>query len=272
MSPIGAGLELVKIYDVSAIHTQLDGYMLVFPGTANLNLPDELVSVAVSMERSVGAGTYTTNFQAASGSYNLSPRGRGQGSAALMPVVKAIIKQHRADRVPTTNYLFFLPAPVSTADILAAVSATAAWPQFRPQSAVITAIGRRVSLEANADIQASDNDSGSSYSTGSGSSREVGMTIQHTNIPPTIHDTISISGLTSDTEDATASAFVELGVLSDSADETETITATVDDEGLGATSPTEIPTSGVYLFDSNCEPYRYGYVRVHAETVDFADV
>ncbi len=291
VTPLGAGKELVKTVDITALQAVLDTYILSFPGTTNLQLPDQLLGITAIMESTSGDGSYDETgfaFWSVSGtggsSSSLGIRGTGQASAAIIPDLAIDIKQTWANNVPTTNHLFFLPMPVSSSDVLAKLTSlvgpVAAWPTFRPLAHTFTLVGQKLSLQCTASSNWQDggsaSDDGSSHehaqSAGTGYSNEVGLTVRTVRIPPTIHDTISLDGTLTDSADITADAQAVASTVA-TISRTGTVNASITPDRVEATDGDKIiPLSGVRLLHVDAEPYRWGYARIRAEVVDFADL
>lgn len=278
------GVDQVKT--ISPNTTVLDNYKLLFPGITNLNskLPDVLESIDGIYEFSTGEGFYSETGDAGfvpSGSASLAIRGSGVASAAIMPDVNIKIIPPFKPAVPTTRVIFFLPAPVTKAQVLTKLgvilgASVTSWSVFHPTPINVFVVGRRISLKADASAhwqRGGNSDGGSEFadSIGTGVSREVGLTIKVVRIPPTLHGAFAgtiISNSTGVDTSAYAAAglnIADTGTISDSISGYAYATA-------AATTPTGYPSSGLFLLDSQAEPYRYGYVMIHAEVVDFAEI
>ena len=280
VQPLGGGKDLVRT--IAPPEAELDAYLLSIPGTTSVNLPDVLEDVTITFEKETGEGGYDetgsgfSTGDSASLSLNLSAD--AQGSAVIVPNAQVNIKQVWGQDIPCVHHFFFLPNPVTQADILSKVGATS-WPVFQPQAHTITLKGGSLSLKTRANVQQHASISSSNTSRtkgqGSGTSRAVGATIRTVHIPPTIHASIPFN-TTTETEDVEVSATADMAGTTnwDAMSKTEqasgTVTGTVSPSSLGATTPSAIPTSGVRLKHVDVDPYKWGYSRVHAITVDFA--
>ncbi len=166
------------------------------------------------------------------------------------------------------------------------------WPIFKPVSHTLTLKGEQLSLQVGAQAELQYNWGPTNNSTSimpfAGSdaytySRELGNSIRSVRIPPTIHPAITFTGLTSDTiDDITVEAVAEIpaitgsggapsfSVLTNSQDDTGEIFGSVTPTSLSATSgQSTIPTAGLYILDSQAEPYKYGTNRVRVTLVNF---
>lgn len=291
ITPLGAGKELVKAPDLTALQAVLDAYIMSFPGTANIQLPDILESVSGIMEATSADGTYdetgaaVATWDNAGASASLSLSGNGQGSAAIIPDLAIQIRQVWANSVPTVHYLFFLPMPVDSTDVLDHLTdllneEVLAWPQFNPLAHTFVLLGQSLTLgcraSSNFHAGGSDTDSGSSsesaVSTGTGFSQEVGLTVRTVRIPPTIHEAIAVTGTTDEFASVTATASANAGSLA-SVEKTGIVNGSITPLSLLSTpGDSVIPASGKRILHIDAEPYRWGYARCHAEVVDFTDI
>lgn len=292
VTPLGDGNEEWKSFNIAQVQAALDNFIISFPGTANLQLPDILESVKGIIEENSGDGTYDEDGYAlwtvsgsGGASSSLSIRGTGQASAAIIPDLDVQIRQIWANNVPTINYLFFLPMPVTSAQVASKLTALVgssvlAWPHWNPIAHTITLVGQRLSLQCTAASTwqdgGSSSDSGSSYehsqSGGTGYSQEVGLVLRTVRIPPTIHPAITLSGITGKQVNISADANANAS-SAEYIQKTGTVVGSITPTSLAATpGPTTIPTSGKYIKDVNAEPYRWGYAKIHAEVVDFASL
>lgn len=274
---------------ISPNTTFYDNYQLVFPGVANLNsrLPDILETVSGLVEFSSGEGFYSESGDAGfvpSGSASLSIRGSGTASIAVMPDLSISIVPAFKPAAPTIRVVFLLPAPITIlqvqnklANILGAPVSN--WSLFNPKPVDFFVVGRRLSLraDASANYQRGGNDSGGSEfadSTGTGVSKEVGLTLKVIRTPPTLHAQVGAPGAYFVFNQVNAITQAQATAGENSAD-TGMVSDFVQGYAYGygpATALTGYPTSGFFLLDCQAEPYKYGYVMIHAEIVDFANV
>lgn len=283
IEPLGGGYDLARTFDLSAIASVLNAYSLVYPGTSSLEFPDVMTGWTLNYETHTGVsdGAVTgSGSWSGQGSYSVPASQTVQTSQSVMPEFVEEISQTWARNVPTMRAIFFLPAPVTSSAVLGKVSsilgATTAWPKFHPQAVTAVLIGRQASMkvEANYHIQDGGSGSGSEHSESGGTTytSEVGLTIKTTRVPPTIHPSLTGGG--------PATSFSPAAVSLTATAWTQTLTKTFPAvvanfaiTGLGATAgDTTIPVSGQRLLHSDAEPFMYGYVMIHAEVVDFADI
>lgn len=254
------------------------------------DLPDVLQGISVVWDEDSGTGGYNeTGSGTSSGdraSLSLSLSGSGQGSASVIPSITPDIKTYFGRKVPSTQYLFFLPFPISHAQILTKLTTLAgttvsAWPQFAPQSHIITLRGGSASLTAKASAQCSTqlSDDNNSVTVGSGTGYGVAIDriLKQEIIRPTIHGTITITDATkSKSTSATAIAVIAGGTnfpgASASLSFPGTASGSITPTSLSPTSPASVPASGLYLHDVSIGSYREGYAKIFAEVVDFSNV
>lgn len=291
INPQDAQSWLVRTFDIPT--EALDAYELVTPGTTNLDLPDVLLSVAVTYNTANGNGVHAQEGDgisiSSSPSLNLSLASKAQGSASIMPDIQPIIKQYWARNVPCERVLMYLPIGFDMTDVTARLGATFGgsvnpWPRFQPAGVTFTLKGETVSVSADADVQqyaalrVGEVSVTYTWGEGEGTSKEVSTTTKTVRIPPTIHAEITLTSTTSSaTAEANAGAAWSAGTnwpaRSAEAYVSMNASGSVTPTTLSATSPVSaIPTSGLYLHRLDAEPYKWGYVRVRAEVVDFADV
>lgn len=289
---------------ISTVPTgSLDGFSVKLEETGSFPLPAVLVTLGGVVEKIQGNGSYVETGHAGwagSGSYSLSLRGTGQASASVLPDVIPTIYQPTATDVPVTHLLFFMPSGSTRAAILArctslmGVSVTA-WPKFRPTGHTIICIGKRASIQvqANGSLSSAGSSTSSSASatSGTGDSYEVGMSIKAVHIPPTIHGALSI---TPNSDSASISAHAAIGPITNSSGDSTApditrpdgshsvpdVTGNISPTSLAATNnggdvtiSTSIPASGLRA-RIHSEPYSEypAYIKVHCEVVDFANI
>jgi hypothetical protein len=297
--PIDYLRSRIKSIDITAAKTVLDNYLLSFPSTTNIDAPDILNDILIGFEDSVGAGSstdeITTYGWSGNHSFTFPSRATAQGSSGLTGDVIPMITPFYGIKRHVTNYLFFMPAPVTSDQIVARLEALTGltvtdWSDFHPTNITVTLISTKLSarVEAGFTTHHSVSDSGNAdvESTSTGTSKEVTVVIKTVRIPPTVHgdvipkkledNTSLFSGSHIDGMDLTydsAGATVEAHAAGAGphADASVNIVGTmrVIARGLSATSgPTSLPDTGLLIVNTNAAPYKYGYVRIHAEVID----
>lgn len=259
----------------------LDAYLVSFPSNTTMNLPETLLNIEVVWAEDVSEGSNSSDWEGAatgpSTSLDGSESGSASSSAALVPQLLIDTVQTPAANIDTTSHFFFLPIPVTKSDILTKLGASA-WPVFRPEGHTIVLNGMKASIgasaSAKAEYQVGPSNEMYSVTRGEGTQYDVNAVFQTINLPPMLHAAISIAGEISKTATvnaASAIGWVGFGgfpsVTVDSEAE-KTINGFISPSGFAATSPAAIPTSGTYLIDCRVEPYKWGYARIFAETLD----
>lgn len=288
ITPIDSVRQKKKTFDPTTLNPVFSTYLNYFSNTANLQLPDVLVSLTGVESSTIGNGTYSeAAFGSGSGTtyfLSMSTNGSAQGAASKMLDVLVEIKQYWARNVPVTSYFFFLQSPVTAAAILSQLQTLTgltitAWPKFVPQSHTIITHGAKVSAEARVKsaFQASSSSDGSSSSdtSGKGYSIDVGSSIRAIRIPPVIHGSISVGGTVldpgTDAVNVTASTTDPVsGAISQNV--LQSCLAYLSPTSFSATSVTAIPTTGLKILRTDVAPYRFGWARVSADVVNFADI
>lgn len=278
----------LRSIDTAAAEAVLGAYLMQYPSKTNINMPDKLVSLTGSIESKTGNAAdseFGTSTGYGSYSINLDLRADATASAVIIPEIVAEIKQFYGANIDCTHFIFFLPNPVTSADVLAKINellgeSVAAWPKFNPQTLTMLIIGGDAYLKVNAVSKGSYSQSAdlSSQSMtsggGTGQSKARGMTVRRYEISPTIHEALVVGGVTDDTVDLNAycaSEAVGLGPA-EYVSETDTIDAFTLPTSFDATDgDTDWPTAGKFLYRVDARPYKYGFVMFHVIVVDAAD-
>lgn len=292
--------SIVRVYTPSA--SDYEDYSESMPGTTNLQLPDILTGIVITYNKSENEGENEQvagfGIASGSGSFSFAPVSSAQAGASIIPNAQVNIQQVWAQNVPVVHYGFFMAVNSSSAQILARLTAIAgasvfAWPVFRPESHTLTLKGAQVSISQTASLTEqmvfSDTDHWSwRWTEGAGISLEGGVSINSIRIPPTLHGIITPTGGTSSTATATTSVSVSVPQVSTTTSPalnvltlpyvntptpaSETITASVTPTSLAATTPSALPTTGLYLLSINPGEQEYGYLFMVATVFDFADL
>lgn len=300
-SPTDEAAAKVRLYDIAAIQAAAVALTTeVLPAKVRVSsLPDVLYGVKVTFNGSNGAGASnypTANQQLlinTAGSGGLDPTASAQGSASIVPNVFADVRPFGNRLVNATNYYFYAVAPVTVTNVLTKVIAAGATgcidlPNFKPRVVKLAINGGQVSVQQTASSDArlavGTDSSSVSYRWGDQYSKEVGVSSRVETIPETVHAAITISGNTS-TKDVTvtvAASTVALPstgspVVAAITNTPTAITATAnasvktedDSNTIAATTPTNVPRTGLYLVDIDGQLDEYGLVAIRATVVDF---
>lgn len=291
VTPLNDNLDLVKAIGRTAIRTALDAYNNIFSGSTNIDFPTELISIVGRQESLAGgAGGYNQagNWAVTGhGTASMTLHGSAQGSAGAMLEVTYNVKQVWGSNVPCTHVLFFMVSNSTRATVLSRIgtligTAVTDWPQFVPRSETFICHGEKVAGNVLVDLHATDTvitdyngaviDLGQARTIGSGTSYDISVSTKTIRIPPTIHAALTLTGDTAKVVNFSAAGAISAGgggstgtaAIAGHAD------ASVTPTSLAATlGQATIPTSGSYLYRLSAEPYKYGYVKFHAEIVKF---
>ena len=245
-----------------------------------------------------------------SGTLQLELPESAQASASVIPNVTPTIQSIYARNITATDVVFFVQDNTTTAEILARAGALPwPVFQPVSHTVICKGQKVTVRANANARFALSLNSGGNSVasSAGSGGDQDTEDVTRAVTIPACIHGALSVGGtgspayglpsvtptggytnfppntgvvgattLTSNTSmSATVVATATANVLAPNATATRTVKLTAN----GSVSPTAfaatpgisaIPTSGVYAYRVNVEPYRPGRAMVRVRIVDFA--
>lgn len=265
----------------------LDNFVISYPVRVSLDLPRVLKSIDVVWNASSDVGTRSNNFSNTVSGTDWSLSGdnadAANSSVGLNPEVRIEFEDYSSNGLMGTAYFFFLPLPVTTASILAKVSALAGapaqlWPVFKLKAHTLVTMGQSASVrvQTNASTHAASRDGGI-YKSGwqYGYTDDISKNLSNgvVQIPPCIHGDITLGGET--TKTAAVAAYASSPIyttysapLTPSKTATATVHGSVSPSSFEATSPASIPTEGIYLLDSQISPYEYNYAKVRAEVFD----
>ena len=288
--PTDGAASIVREYQVPA---NLADYYFASPTTINLQLPDVLEDVLITWSSRKEDGEKVNNpgtfLFTGSGSDSLSSSATASAGGSITPDAQPIIRQTWAQNIPSMRYSFYIEGNVSTQDVLDRLGTITgqtvlAFPVFKPKAITITLTGQSTSLQSSAEIRASihvsDNGNGGSTNDGTGVSRDTSISIKTIRIPPTLHDTITFSANEyhqEETFQALATAKmprivgtgVDIPANIKGVPQYATIKGDVMPHSITATTPTNIPTSGLYAVQIECRLWKYNWTSIQATVVDF---
>lgn len=298
--PVDFARQRNRTYNFANITAAYAASNITFPGKFTVDLPNVLKSVSVTYNKSEGSGAsnHPTSQQyvsfTAKGSGSIAPTSTAQASASIIADVTYEIEYYQGISVDCTHYYFYLTSTATLAEILTKTGATSL-PKFRPRSVQIVAFGGQVSLQQSADSRISASSESYSQISGDGYSTEVGVSSKVITIPPTIHNSITVQGQTTQTATASVSASADItqlvyhkkkgstdgtvdftipptkvGLFNSPTPRYAEVKAGVEPTSFSATSPASIPASGKYLVACSGDPVDYGFTLIHAVVVDFA--
>lgn len=301
-APTDKDAALDKQWDIAAIQAAaiaLAPYAV--PTKVRVPLPDVLTSVTVAFNKTSGTGA--TNFPTSqqsfstviSGSVGLNPHASAEASAAIIPIVTWVIDKYDTILVNATVYTFFSASSITLAGVLTRLSAANAanatvlsLPFFGEKQHQLKLFGQQVSLQATAQSRANvqyNSDTPPSVTAaveyGDSYSEHVGVDVRRETIPYTIHDTISIA---SNTDTATVTVTVKAdtiaityaggtlinAITNEPTPITLTANGSVTPNSLAATTPHDIPRTGLYLVDISGQPEEFGLNQIRAVVVDMS--
>lgn len=300
-NPTDRGAALERQYDVPAIQAAaiaLPPYIV--PTKTRVPLPKRLNSVAVAFNKSSGTGA--TNYPDTQQFYLINTRGSGQASphaeaessAAITPVITADIDEFDHILVNAKVLTFYQANQTSLATCIAICAAALGaavtdLPIFQDKQEKVRLFGQQVSLRAAATTTVrtaftEDSNSGS-FEWGDSHSEHVGVESRVETLPYTIHESITIASNTdtatttvtvkADTSAITGPGAAAIGAITN---EPSPITLTANGSALfangtatvGATSPADIPTSGLYLVSIDGQSEEFGLTLIRAVVVDMS--
>lgn len=295
------GLDTVQSeVTTSAFGALIDTLFYTFPSTENIDFPKVLTDLILVWDLAAGNGDYTENgvctLAVTPFSVSLAAEGQGQGSASVLGDLIPVFAPQPPANLPVIDYFFFLPNPVTLAQILTRASAIAtilagsaktvsAWPVFsdKVETFILTGQKASASCRAVARCAVTAGSGGSSVSSsGQGGSLDLGASVKAITLPACIHGAITptvlpsgTTTLTTNTASASASAILAPNALWTGASATPTpINASATGEltpaTLAATPVPALPSSGLYLYKPDVAPYKAGYCTVRARIFDFS--
>lgn len=264
----------------------LSSYLLgPIAGEHNIPFPKVLTSLVAEYEVGGGATNYNevaSSTETGFSGVGISVGGSAQSSAYNVPKLLPVIQEVWGDPVPVDHYYFFGQA-FDLSTVLATLSAKLSttvnqWPVFKPKSLHFVLLGERVNATARVNLQGSTSSSSSGSSTslsvGEGTGQEFSPSVELMDIPPTLHGSMTFSVAPTETQ-ATAGSILATGAISGSAAAGAAATAncSITPNTVSATTPTALPTSGIYLFALDVEPAEiFGYFYAHAIIFDFSTI
>lgn len=283
ITPVDGVNSTVKTYT----QPDLSALFFVYETPGSIELPNVLSSLAVSYISGGGNGDYTeTASAAASGtawSVGASVSGTAQASSSCIPKLLFQIDTPVTTNVPLINCFFYSPT-IDLATILAILTAklghtVLAWPVFKAKPITVTLIGSKMNGSIRADYQGSASNSSSgvtlTQSDGLGDQYDFTPIIEQQQFPPTLHAGFSLTSSSSVAHTGTTTVTLSGGVISGGGTGTATATATasVTPTSISATTPTALPTSGLYLYRLDPgDSTTFGNYFIHATVFDFASI
>jgi len=180
-----------------------------------------------------------------------------------------------------TDHVIYMAQAYTWSDLETKLSATR-WPSFSPQAERIVIKGGTVSVMVRVNAQASKSASASTSSwsktTGEGYSKAAALNTRGYTLPATLHGTIFIDNASGGLVETEASAQVgwvgtNFPTININKSEQAKLAYEVEPQSLSATTPSGIPSSGIYIVAVRTEESKWdGYVKVYARTLDASNL
>ena len=279
-------LKIVEEAPIAA----LNSYLVSLPTRTDMQLPAVLKSIeavwisdeAISDGDSQGTGVMPTGTGA---SLQAQASSTGSAKKSAVPSIKTEIENVIGSDISATAYFFYYDAgngSMNETNLVNRLSTLIGqtvnvWPIFKAKSHTIVTRGASVSAatKATADqtnVITIDGTTGNSQSSGEEYSWAVDRNVDVVNLGPTIHAALNITNATQYTGiSATSSARARLtGDFNVTASKVFTANATVSivPSSFPATSPADIPRTGLYIVSSKAEPFKWGWVKCFALVVN----
>jgi hypothetical protein len=269
----------------------LNSYLISLPTRTDIQMPTVLKSITAywtyDSSGSDGDAESSGSTPATGGaSLECMASSSGQFREAAIPSIATEIESVFGSDVPATIYFFYYNSgngSMSETDLRNRLSSLIGqqinvWPTFKPKAHTIVATGGSVTASAKAVasetiVQTIDGTRGNAQGvqTDSSFSRDVNKDI--VNLAPTIHRALTVINANQHrTVGAKASARARLtgdfNAEARSNESTGSLTVSVMPSSFPATTPSDIPRSGLYIVDSKAEPFKWGWVKCSATVVN----
>jgi hypothetical protein len=280
-------LKIVEEAPIAA----LNSYLISLPTRTDIQMPTVLKSITTywtydSSGSDGDASSSGTMPATGGGTLECMASSSGQFREAAIPTIATEIESIFGSDIPATIYFFYYNSgngSMSETDLRNRLSSLIGqqinvWPTFKPQAHTIVATGGSVTASAKAVasetiLQSIDGVRGNAQGvqTDSSFSRDVNKDI--VNLAPTIHRALTV--INADqyrSVGARASARARLdgdfNADARSNESTGSLTVSVLPPSFPATTPSDIPRSGLYIVDSKAEPFKWGWVKCSATVVN----
>jgi hypothetical protein len=180
----------------------LSGYLRRIPARLRLDLPPVLTRLNIVWNSSDAYGQGDSDGETRGYSWSIGLSNSSERSASLVPDVVPDIRRPAVSPVDVERVAFFLPDPITKADVIAKVAsifnpAPLPWPVFQPRPVTITILGQsaKVGVRTRASASASANNN---WAWGNGTDKSV--SIQTINkivrLPEVIPTNVAVVGAT----------------------------------------------------------------------------
>jgi hypothetical protein len=280
-------LKIVEEAPIAA----LNSYLISLPTRTDIQMPTVLKSITTywtydSSGSDGDASSSGTMPATGGGTLECMASSSGQFREAAIPTIATEVESVFGSDIPATIYFFYYNSgngSMSETDLRNRLSSLIGqqinvWPTFKPQAHTIVATGGSVTASAKAVasetiLQSIDGVRGNAQGvqTDSSFSRDVNKDI--VNLAPTIHRALTVINADQyKSVGARASARARLdgdfNADARSNESTGSLTVSVQPSSFPATTPSDIPRSGLYIVDSKAEPFKWGWVKCSATVVN----
>jgi len=301
IKPESAAKALKRVFDVETIQDSFDAYHKALPQfNSRIPIPDVMTSIEVLWTEESGDGEFDSEWDGlATGpnrSISGSESGNAHGACAVMPELAVVRKTYVQNNVPTTGHFVYMPDPLTLAAVQAKMSAilgvsVGVWPVFQAEAITFVLRGGKASATAQASASAAysyqdgrdpddvgDDSEMFDVSQGGGTSVDFSPAISIQALPPMLHAGFDFG--VGATKEQTANAEATAGwagiggfpSASASATKDVTVTGSVVPASRAATTPADVPTTGLFIVAMKCEPFKFDYNKVYVEILDAADL
>lgn len=269
---------------ISSITDTIDDYVFSYPSLTNINLPRRLLNTQLTFNTNSAVGDQDQyGWDIASGALPLSSSlgltDSCSSSVAVSPEVGLSFEDPDGGYTPCMVYSFFLPQPVTMADIIARVSAihgetVSIYTPAVTSTAVMTLVSASASVRVSATasqgqtVGAERSSARSEKSTST--DKSVGQQTQFVQVSGFVGG-LSLNGTQAAEVEATASMVITGGglaagmttsvIITDSAEATASVTTA----GGGGS---EGSSNGAFITKINVEHYRFERAKIFIEVVD----
>ena len=280
----------LKITEVAPTDA-LQNYLVSLPTRTDIQMPTILKSLdtfwTFDSSLSDGDSEGTSIFPTGSTGMKVDASAGSSGNASMtaVPSIKIETETIFGSDISATIYFFYYNAgngSMTESNLITRLSLlinkpVSAWPIFKPKSHTIVTNGGKITATAQAQADQTkvvtlDGQEGESTSKKEEFGWSVDRNLDIITLNPTIHGNLDITNASKYSSIyATASARAKLTGdfdLSASKSASANVNISVSPTSFAATSPSDVPRSGLYIVSSKAEPYKWGWVKCSALVID----
>lgn len=203
----------------SSLDSALAAYKLSFPSSVDLDIPDELLGVAVVWNSAGSNGSFASDASGRSAyvgdpdvSLSLSESANAECGGSIQPEIIPDIRSRHGRDIPSTAWFFYIQSSADTlsaADLLTKLGSLAGgpvsqWPVFKPEQHTFVLKGQRgagraqVSASGSVSTQYSSTQerNNKEVSSAKGTSYDFSTSFGSVTLSPTIHGSVTVSNST----------------------------------------------------------------------------